>query len=127
MTLLSRRRPVSQIADAMQNLMATSRDVTHAMEQINTMADEITTATDRHNASTSQINEAVSCIHNLASEIQRVTVHQSNSLHQMVQQTEDIVELIGQNLLSSQQISHTTEELALQADILVKSVERFTF
>jgi len=116
---------VTEIAGALHGLMTTSRDVSTAMERVNAMTDDITASTREQEASTKQIDQAIGHINDMASQIQRATSQQLNGVHQVIDATNNVTTLINQNLESSQQIAHTTEELSSQASILLQSVDRF--
>ena len=117
---------VSQIATTSHDLMTSSRHVSRAMGQVETMTDDITLETHEQEASTKQINDAIVLINNMTSQIQHATAEQSHGVQTLLATTGDVTGLIDQNFHSSQRISETTVELASQADILLRSVERFT-
>ncbi len=117
---------VTEIADTLHNLMKGSRDVSAAMEQVNTMTDDIMTAASEQEASTRQIKQTIGHINDMASQIQRATTGQLTGAHQLLETTNNVTNLIDQNLGSSQRIAHTTGELSSQANVLVHSVDRFT-
>lgn len=116
---------VTEITEALHGLMATSRNVSLAMEQVSTMTDEITIATNEHQDSTRQIQEAIRYINDMSSQIQQATAQQATGVRQVLEAAHGVTILIDQNLKSSQQISQTTEILSSQADILLSSVGRF--
>ena len=116
---------VTEIASALHKLLTTSQEVSTAMARVNVMTGDITTATKEQEASTKQINQAIAHINNMASQIQQATSQQLTGVHQVLDTTNDVTTLIDQNLESSRQIAHTTEELSSQAGILVQSVDRF--
>ena len=117
---------VTEIADTLHALMERSSDVSTAMEQVNTMTDDITAATNEHEASTKQINQVLEFINDMASQIQHATNEQSIGVRQLLEMTHTVTNLIEQNLESSQHIAQTTREFSSQAGILVHSVDRFT-
>ncbi len=116
---------VAEITEALHGLMKTSRSVALAMEQVNTMTDHITMATKEQEKETEHINNAIEHINDLASQIQKATTEQLTAIHQLLDATNDVTNLNNQNLESSQYIAATTSALASQADILLKSVDRF--
>lgn len=116
---------VTEIADTLYGLMATSRNVSTAMEQVNAMTDDITAATTEQETSTKQINQAIGHINDMASQIQQATTQQLNGVRQVLEATQHVTALIDRNLESSQHIAHTTETLSSQAGVLLQSVDRF--
>ena len=116
---------VSEIAEALRAVMITSRDVVAAMEEVNAMTDDFTLAANDQETSTEMINNAVTRINRMASSIQKATDKQLSGVRQMLDAANDVTTLINQNLDSSHQIARTTEVLASQADLLVRSVDRF--
>lgn len=118
---------VSEIAEALRKVMRTSRDVVKAMEEVSEMTDDFTIATNEQEMSTEQINNAVTQINTMASQIRQVTDRQLTGVHQMLDAANDVTALIDQNLESAHQIAEVTELLASQADLLVRSVDRFKF
>lgn len=117
---------VTEIADTLHRLMKRSRDVSAAMEQVNMMTNDIMSATNEQEVSTKQINQAIEHINKMTSQIQQATTEQLTGVRQLLETTNNVTDLIDQNLESSQQITNTTEELSLQADLLLQSVDRFT-
>jgi len=116
---------VTEIADTLHGLMNRSREVSAAMEHVNTMTDDITAATSEQEASTRQINRAIEHINDMTSQIQQAATEQLTGVRQLLETTNNVTNLIEQNLESSQHIAHTTLEFSSQANILVHSVERF--
>ena len=116
---------VTNIADTLHAVMTASRNVSEAMEQVNNMTDEITTATSQQEKSAKQMDQALEHINTMASHIQKSTTEQSEAVHHVIAAMLNVTELIAQNLDSSGQITITTEELSSQANILLQSVERF--
>jgi methyl-accepting chemotaxis protein len=116
---------VTEIADTLHRLMTSSRSVSTAMEQVNTMTDDIMTATNEQEAGTRQIKAAIEHINEMASQIQKATIEQTEGTHHVLEAISEVSILIDQNLESSQQITDTTGELSSQADILLHSVDRF--
>jgi methyl-accepting chemotaxis protein len=116
---------VTNIADTLHKLMAASQDVSDAMERVNVMTNDITTATSQQESSTRQIKQSIEHINDMASQIQKATTEQLNGVQHVLDFMKDVTILIDQNLESSQHITATTEELSSQADILLRSVDRF--
>jgi methyl-accepting chemotaxis protein len=116
---------VTEIAETLHDLMATSRGLSNAMEQVNIMTNDITAATNEQKASTTQISETTTHINEMASQIQQATTEQLTGVHQLLKATNNVTILIDQNLESSRQVAHTAADLLAQADILLKSVDRF--
>lgn len=116
---------VAEIADMLSKLMISSRTVSTAMEQVNTMTSDITSATNQQQASTEQFKHTIEHINDMASQIEKATTEQSTAVRQLLETTATVTGLIDQNLDSSQHIANTTEELSSQAEILLHSVDRF--
>ena len=116
---------VTEITGALHDVMTTSREVSAAMEKVNAMTDEITIATSKQQVSMEQIHETVESLNNMASEIRKTSVRQTAGVHEVSRATENVTSLIEQNMKSSQQLSTVAEKLALQAESLLKSVDRF--
>lgn len=116
---------VTEIADALHEVMATSHEISAAMKQVDVMTDEITSATSKQQSGMKQIHSAVEYINNMASEIRETTVRQTAGVQEVFDATQNVTTLIAQNLESSQQITIVTEKLALQAENLLQSVDRF--
>ncbi len=117
---------VTQVASTLHDLMTSSQQVSRAMQQVDTMTDDITLATNEQEASAEQINKAIAMINDMTSQTQHATAEQLHGVQMLLTTTDDVTDLIDQNLQSSQRISETTIELASQADILLRSIERFT-
>jgi len=116
---------VSQIAETLHDLMTTSRQVSTSMEHVDLMTDDIMRATEEQESSTKQINKAIAMIGDMASQIHQSTAEQMLGVRQLLATTDSVTVLIEKNLESSQHISHTTNALSEQADILMDSVGRF--
>lgn len=116
---------VTEIADTLHDLMQTSQDVSEAMGQVDLMTNDITTATNEQEASTRQIKHAIENVNDMTSQIQRAATNQLGGVQHVLEVMDDVTNLIGQNLESSQQITVTTQELSAQADLLLSSVDRF--
>ena len=116
---------VTEIANALHDVMETSRSVVVAMEEVSAMTKDFTIAANEQEMSTDQINQAIMSINTLTSEIHQETTQQLAGVHTMLDDMKDITRLANQSLGSSQQINATTEELSLQADLLLQLVERF--
>ena len=116
---------VTEIAETLHGQMTNSRNLAADMEQVNTMTDDITAATEEQEASTRQMNVAITHINAMASQIQGATTEQLEGVQHVFDSIQEVSGLIDQNLQSSQQIMTTTEELSSQADILMRSVDRF--
>ncbi|MBD3309080.1 HAMP domain-containing protein [candidate division KSB3 bacterium] len=117
---------VTEIAETLHDLRSTSRNVLKAMEQVNIMTLDITRATNEQKTTTTQINQAIAHVNDMVSHIQHATNEQLTGVRQLLQITNDVTNLIVQNLESSQNITHGTTELSSQAEILLRSVDRFT-
>ena len=116
---------VTNIAETLHGLMDNSRQVSVAMDQVDTMTDDITLATNEQEASTKQIEQAIALINEMSSQIQQAFGEQLEGVQRLLESTETVVELIEQNQQSSQRISLTTEELTTQSELLLHSVDRF--
>jgi methyl-accepting chemotaxis protein len=116
---------VTDIANTLHELMTVSRTVSTAMERVNTMTDDITAVTCEQEASTKQIDRVIEHINEMTSQIQQATTEQLMGVHHVLEAMEKVTTLTDQNLESSQQITTTTKELSLQADLLLQSVDRF--
>jgi methyl-accepting chemotaxis protein len=117
---------VTEIADALHGLQTISHNVFSVMEHIDEMTDDITSATSQQKIGTTHINQAVLHINELASQIQKTTRDQRSDVHQVLDATSTVAELMDQNLDSSQEIVRMTEELSSHATLLLQSVEEFT-
>ena len=116
---------VTEITEALHTLMATSRNVSLAMEQVNTMAGQITQATREHHVSTNQIQQTIRQINEMSTQIQHATAQQSVGVRQVLEAADNVAVLTDQDLKSSQEIAQTSEILASQADMLLREVDRF--
>ena len=116
---------VEEIANALRELVAASHSVFSAMEQVNKMSDDITDATKGQKIGTDQIQQAIGHINTMSSQIRQATINQLEGVHEVLDSTRNVSGLIGKNLDRSQQISHITEELSLQAKQLLDSVKHF--
>ena len=67
------------------------------------------------------------CLQDRPIKVRQVTDKQLTGVHQMLDAANDVTALIDQNLESAHQIAEVTELLASQADLLVRSVDKFTF
>ncbi len=117
---------VTEIAEALHALMTNGQQVAKSIEHVKAMTDEIHTATNEQKISTVQINHAISQMNDLASQIQHAAFYQSTGLQQVLETTDEITALIGQNVDSSQQMTQATQRLTAQAEQLLQSVNRFT-
>jgi ABC-type transporter Mla subunit MlaD len=68
------------------------------MEKVNTMTDDITSATNEQDASTRQIHQAIAQINDMASQIQQATTQQLTGVHQLLETTNNVTRLIDRNL-----------------------------
>lgn len=116
---------VTGSADTLHDLMSSTHDVSNAMERVNMMTDDMTSAITEHEASTRQINKAIEHINEMTIKIQRGANEQSTGIHNIIHGMSDVSVLIDSNLESSRQITDTTKELSLQANLLSESVDRF--
>jgi methyl-accepting chemotaxis protein len=116
---------VTEIAGTLYTLMVSSRNVSTAMEQVNTMTSDITSATNEQQAGTEQFKQTIEHINSMATQIEKATTEQLTAVRQLLETTATVTGLIDQNLDSSQHIARTTEELSSQAEILLHSVDRF--
>ena len=116
---------VGNIADSLHGVMTNTRQVSAAMDEVDTMTDDITLATNEQEASTKQIDQAIALINDMSSQIQHAFGEQLEGVQRLLDSTEKVVELIERNQQSSQRISLTTEELAIQSNLLLRSVDRF--
>ncbi len=116
---------VTEIANTLHTLMATSRTVVTAIEHINARVDDIALATREEEVSTKQIEQAISYINDMTLQIQHATTQQLAGVRHVLDAMKKVTFLIDQNLESSQQVTHVAAELSSQADILLRSVERF--
>ncbi|MBD3306104.1 HAMP domain-containing protein [candidate division KSB3 bacterium] len=116
---------VTEMSDALRQLMTNTHSVADAMEKVKAMTDEIYTATNEQEISTKQINQAITHMNELASLIQQSTTYQASGLQEVLQTTTNVTQLIDQNSASSQKITQETQDLAAQADLLSRSVVRF--
>ena len=116
---------VTEIAAALRNVMGTSHDVVAALEDVSAMTDDFTMAANEQEMSTENITIAVAKINTMASEVEHITSQQLAGVHQMRDSAANVTNLINQNWESSQRIAQAIEELASQAEMLVRAVDRF--
>lgn len=116
---------VTEIAAALRNVMGTSHDVAAALEDVSAMTDDFTMAANEQEMSTENITIAVAKINTMASEVEHITSQQLAGVHQMRDSAANVTNLINQNWESSQRIAQAIEELASQAEMLVRAVDRF--
>jgi methyl-accepting chemotaxis protein len=117
---------VSEIADALDVQMTTSRKVKTTMERLHAMTVDITTSTNKQRITTMQIQDAVEHISELATQTHQDTREQLKGVKLVLNTTDTVKNLSDQNLESSKGINHvTTTNLAEQAQILLQSVDRF--
>lgn len=116
---------VTDIAESVNNLINASQNVFQAMEQVNVMTDDITTATQQHQDSTRLINQAIAHIDEMASHIQQAAAEQHRGVLQVIENMNRVTQRIDSNMESSRQITLTTQELSRQAALLLESVDRF--
>ncbi len=116
---------VTEITDALHGLEDTSHSVTDAMKMANTMADDITVATEEHKLSTGQIHKAIENINNMAAQVQQATSQQLTGIRYLIEATNDIDDLSDSNLNSSRNITETAGKLLSNADELLHSVDTF--
>ena len=64
-------------------------------------------------------------INDMTSHIQRAITEQASGVRQLLEMTGGVIGFIQQNLQSSQNIVHTTQELSSQAELLLHAVDRF--
>jgi len=117
---------VSEIADALHKQMTTGHEVSNAMEQVHTMTAEITRATSEQKASMIQIHNAIEHIADIASRTKEATAQQLEGVNRVLNTSHRVSTLTDQNLESSQHLNRAiTADLAVQAEILLDSVDRF--
>ncbi len=116
---------VTEIAEALHEVMTTNHEISHRMQQVDTMTDEITSATNEQKTSMDQIQQALEYLNDMTSDIRETTVRQAAGSQEVFDATQNVTTLIEQNLESSQQLNMITEKLALQANLLLQSVDRF--
>jgi methyl-accepting chemotaxis protein len=61
----------------------------------------------------------------MASQIQRATAEQTNGIHHVLDEMNNVATVIDRSLASSQDIQRATGELSSQASVLLHSVDRF--
>lgn len=116
---------VTEIADALHQVTSTSRGVVAAMEEVGAMTEDFTTVTNEQEMGSEQINKAIVSINEMTSQVFQETAQQFMGIQNMLEAAKNITVLAEQSLESSQKITSTTEDLSDQADLLLRSVDRF--
>ncbi len=116
---------VTDIATTLHALMATSENVAMSMAKVDIMTNDITRATNEQKTTTGQIDLAISHINDMAAQIHLATSEQLRGIQQVLGLASELMTVILKNQESSAQITNTAEALSDQADVLLRSVDRF--
>lgn len=117
---------VTEIADTLHELLHNSQQIATAMKRVSAMTSDIMRATNEQQLSTVQISTAVEHINEMAEQIHQATAEQITGVHQLLDASQHITSKMSQNRESSLQIGETTQELSLQAEMLLRAIDRFT-
>jgi methyl-accepting chemotaxis protein len=117
---------VSEIVKALQEMQKTTgHDMKIAMEEVHTMTAAITRSTNEQKTTTLQIGQAVEHINDMVSRTKEATSQQLEGVQNILEVANALRTVADQNLHSSQQIELTASALDIQAQTLLKLVDRF--
>lgn len=116
---------VTQITQALHELKQGSHGMLTEINRVDAMADDIMSATNQQHATTRQMNHTFSDLNAMTSQIRQTTTEQANGIHAIASSSQEVANLMDQNLTSSQRVLDASQELLKQVEFLLQSVARF--
>ncbi|PID57204.1 hypothetical protein CSB45_08220 [candidate division KSB3 bacterium] len=116
---------VNDIAETLHSLLGDSLNVVNSMQRVNKMTCDIKQATSEQELTSAQISQAIDHINRMTSQVHQATSDQLNAILQVLDMTQSVSVWTEKNRESSSRIADTTEELAVQSDVLLSSIDRF--
>jgi methyl-accepting chemotaxis protein len=116
----------AEIAVLVREQTTASNRVAESIQDVTNMVNEITGATQGQEKNSVQLFSVVEKMQGLASQVARATQEQQQSTLHVTEFMEDVIRLVDENAPTVRQLAQSANELAAQADMLIKQVERFT-
>jgi methyl-accepting chemotaxis protein len=115
----------AEIAVLVREQTSASTQVAESLRDVTNMISEITRATQEQDKNSSQLFQVVENMQVLAAQVLRATQEQQRSTLHVTEFMEEVISLVGENTPTVTELAQLANELASQADVLEKQVERF--
>jgi methyl-accepting chemotaxis protein len=115
----------AEIAVLVREQTNASTHVAESIQDVTNMINEITRATQEQEKNSSQLFNIVEKMQALATQVARATQEQQQSTLHVTEFMEDVIKLVNENSPTVSELAQSANELAAQADVLKKQVERF--
>ncbi len=115
----------AEIAVLVRQQTTASIHIAESVRGVTSMITEITGATEEQERNSSQLFTIVENMQTLAAQVLRATQEQQHSTRHVTELMDDVTTLVGQSTPTVKQLAQSADELASQADLLKKEVERF--
>jgi methyl-accepting chemotaxis protein len=115
----------AEIAVLVREQTSASTQVAESLRDVTNMISEITMATQEQDRNSSQLFQVVENMQMLAAQVLRATQEQQRSTLHVTEFMEEVISLVGENTPTVTELAQSANDLASQADVLEKQVERF--
>ena len=115
----------AEIAVLVREQTSASTQVAESLRDVTNMISEITRATQEQDKNSSQLFQVVENMQMLAAQVLRATQEQQRNTLHVTEFMEEVISLVGENTPTVTELAQLANELASQADVLEKQVERF--